>query len=112
MTEAHSTSPLPSAAACDLTARGWSLVPVPLGEKGPRIRDWQHMRIDTPELAAQKFTFPMNIGGILGPASGGRVDVDLDCEEACRLADSFLPITHSVFGRASKLRSHRIYRIN
>jgi hypothetical protein len=87
-------------------------VPVPLGEKGPRIRDWQHLRINTPELAAQTFTFPMNIGGILGPASGGRVDVDLDCEEACRLADSFLPITRSVFGRASKPRSHRIYRIN
>jgi hypothetical protein len=83
-----------------------------LGEKGPRVRDWQHLRINTPELAAQKFTFPMNIGGILGPASGGRVDVDLDCEEAWRLADSFLPITHSVFGRASKPRSHRIYRIN
>src|SRR5262249_52506130 len=36
----------------------------------------------------------------------------LDCEEACRLADSFLPATHSVFGRASKPRSHRIYLID
>jgi hypothetical protein len=46
---------------------------------------------------------------ILGPPSGWLVDVDLDCAEAMRLADYFLPGTESIFGRDGKPRSHWEY---
>jgi hypothetical protein len=51
----------------------------------------------------------MNVGVLLGDASGGLVDVDLDCAEARSFADEFLPPTGCVFGRAGNPRSHRIY---
>src|SRR5262249_734827 len=37
------------------------------------------------------------------------VDIDLDCGEALMLADTYLPPTEAIFGRASKPRSHRLY---
>lgn len=50
------------------------------------------------------------IGIVTGPVSGGPVDVDLDCDEAIFFAQRFLPATPAVFGRASKRRSHYLYR--
>jgi hypothetical protein len=55
------------------------------------------------------FRPPCNIGVVLGHASGGLVDIDLDALEAGLLADVFLPATGSVFGREGKPRSHRLY---
>jgi hypothetical protein len=52
-----------------------------------------------------------NIGIILGDASGGLVDANLDCHEAIELAPKALPATGTVFGRASKARSHYLYRV-
>jgi bifunctional DNA primase/polymerase-like protein len=49
------------------------------------------------------------VGVVLGEASGGLADVDLDAPEAIALADAFLPATGATFGRASKPRSHRIF---
>ena len=40
----------------------------------------------------------------------GSVDVDLDCWEALRVADVFLPKTGAIFGRESTPRSHRLYK--
>ena len=39
------------------------------------------------------------------------VDVDLDCEEANLLADSFLPTTGIEFGRSSTPRAHRLFKV-
>jgi hypothetical protein len=50
-----------------------------------------------------------NVGVILGPASGGLTDVDLDHALAVSLARHFLPNTGAVFGRASKPASHWLY---
>jgi hypothetical protein len=50
-----------------------------------------------------------NVGLVLGTVSAGLVDVDLDAPEALALADRFLPPTASLFGRARKPRSHRLY---
>jgi RecA-family ATPase len=52
-----------------------------------------------------------NIGVILGEASGGLTDADLDCHEAVELAPKVLLETGAVFGRASKPRSHHLYRV-
>jgi hypothetical protein len=89
--------------------RGWSPIPVPFKQKKPCISAWQKKRI-TREIAGQYFnSTPQNIGVILGQASGGLTDIDLDCSEAIGLVSYFLPRTDAIFGRASKRNSHRLY---
>jgi Bifunctional DNA primase/polymerase, N-terminal len=89
--------------------RGLTVVPVPYREKGPIITGWQKLTI-TLDNVGEYFPGQMNIGAQQGPRSGGLVDGDLDCTEAEMLADWFLPDTEAIFGRASKPRSHRLYR--
>ena len=89
--------------------RGWAPIPVPFKEKKPRITAWQKQRIAR-ETAGQYFnSAAQNISVILGPASGGLTDTDLDCSEAIGLASYFLPRTDAIFGRASKRNSHWLY---
>jgi hypothetical protein len=98
---------------------GWSPVPIKHREKAPRGDEWEKLRIkpvdfkneERLEHLAWQFNKYANIGVILGEASGGLVDVDLDCREAVALADEFLPATAAVFGRVGKPRSHRLYRV-
>ena len=52
-----------------------------------------------------------NLGIILGKASGGLTDLDLDCPEAIAAAPYILPRT-AVFGHATKPPSHWVYRTN
>ena len=85
-------------------ARGWQPVRVPPGRKGPVDQGWQTRQWQPGDFGADD-----NIGVILGPRSGDLVDVDLDTIEATELADLYLPRSSAVFGRASKLRSHRLY---
>jgi hypothetical protein len=95
--------------ALDVIARGIAPVPVPVGKKGPTIKGWQHLEI-TAENAAEHFNGQaLNVGAIMGPRSRGLTDVDLDCREALALAPYFLPRTGSIYGRASKRRSHYLY---
>lgn len=47
----------------------------------------------------------------LGRQSRGIVDIDLDCDEAVKLADYFLPATAVNYGRDSSPRSHRFYQV-
>lgn len=84
--------------------RGWRPVPVPLGEKGPKIQGWP-----TRQFTAEEFKGNSNIGLKLGTVSGGLVDVDLDCPEAIELAIRFLPETAMIHGRKSKPCSHFWY---
>ena len=88
--------------------RGWSVLPVPLGEKKPKLPGWTGLRL-TEDVLHQHFNGSSNIGLLLGEPSGGLTDVDLDCPEARELADQFLPPTPSVTGRQSAPRSHRWY---
>src|SRR4051794_18629900 len=98
----------PLDAARAYIARGWCILPILPGRKGPSAPEWQHLRIGLDE-AAQHFAADGNIGTILGPVSGELVDIDLDCPEALALADQYLPPTQAVFGRASTPGSHRLY---
>src|SRR6185437_9355238 len=95
-------------AARDYHQRGWAILPIPRGEKGPRITGWPDLRLGESDLPAY-FGNGENIGAILGTPSHGIVDVDRDCSEAITVADYFLPETGCVFGRASKPRSHHFY---
>src|SRR5204863_4515617 len=94
--------------------RGWQPIPVPHAEKSPGNaagKGWQRLRLTAADLLGYFGDGPMNIGILLGAVSGGLMDVDLDCAEALVLADTFLPATDSVFGRAGKPRSHRLYLV-
>lgn len=99
----------PLAAARANVRRGRRVIPVPYREKAPILTGWQELRLDEGALEAHFNGQPMNIGVLNGQPSGDQADVDLDASEALMLADTFLPPTHAVFGRRSKLRSHRLY---
>lgn len=98
-------------AAAFYLSQGWTPVPIPFREKGPKIPGWQSF---TNSQVAANFgeLFPehqdRNVGVVLGDASGRLVDVDCDCIPAVRFADLLLPTT-AIFGRASRRRSHRLY---
>jgi hypothetical protein len=89
--------------------RGWSVIPVPLGKKGPNIKEWEKLNI-TLESAPDYFDgAPQNYGVLLGSPSGGLTDVDLDCDEARIIAPYIMPATGAIFGRKSSRNSHRLY---
>jgi hypothetical protein len=86
-------------------ARGWAVVPIKRGEKGPKSKDWLEA-VFGPEY----FSLETNIGVKLGEKSGGLVDIDLDDEHAVAIADETLAFAPS-FGRAGNPRSHRLLRV-
>jgi hypothetical protein len=107
-----STSKKPLDIALDYIARGWCPLPVKHGTKAlamtGALEEW---RI-TATSAGEHFNgHDQNIGVLLGTASGGLVDVDLDDPLTLHIADRFLPHTDSVFGRSGKPKSHRLYKI-
>lgn len=85
-------------------AKGWSVLPIPKGEKGPRIGDWQTRTFDVPD-----FDEDSNIGVHLGPKSGHLIDTDLDCPEALIAARELFLRTDLIHGRPSKPASHYWY---
>jgi hypothetical protein len=87
---------------------GYAVIPVPPGQKGCKTPKWQLLRLKTPDLA-KYFMENSNIGVLLGDASGGLIDIDLDCAEAVQLAPHFLPSTSAIFGRKSRGRGHYLY---
>lgn len=95
-------------AAREFVWRGWAVVPVPQGKKAPQIPGWPSLRLGEADLP-KYFNHGENIGVILGQASNGLADVDLDTIEAVSLAPHFLPYTELVHGRASKPSSHFWY---
>src|SRR4051812_29803826 len=79
------------ARAAALLGRGIQPIPVAYRSKRPTIEGWP-LLIVTRETLDQFFNDqPLNIGGLLGEASGGLVDIDLDAPEALTVADAFLP---------------------
>ena len=82
-------------------------VPIPHKEKAPKTIGWPALRITKTEVGNYFNGKPQNIGVILGISN--LADVDLDCAEAVKAADLFLPATDFEFGRASRARSHRFY---
>jgi putative DNA primase/helicase len=103
--------PTPLELARQYKAKGYAPLPVTLGTKECRMPDWPN-RILTEDELPQHFTdAPQNIAVLLGDASAGLVDIDLDCTEAIKLAPKFLPDTQMIFGRASKRTSHWIYKV-
>jgi Bifunctional DNA primase/polymerase, N-terminal/Family of unknown function (DUF5906) len=95
--------------ARDLLKRGYKPLPIPIGEKGPIIKDWQNLVITSDNVAQYFNGAAINVGVQLGHASGRLLDADLDCIEAVKLAPHFLPATNLIYGRPGKRRSHYLY---
>src|SRR5262249_36880463 len=85
-------------------------IPIPLREKGPRLKGWTGLRLTDQQIEQEFGGAPKNIGFLLGEPSKWTVDIDLDCDEAVEFAGHILPPTAEIFGRASKPRSHYIYQ--
>jgi hypothetical protein len=85
--------------------RGWA--PLPLGGVSGKVpqagEGWQNFGADDDTIFAD------NLGIILGARSRGLHDIDLDCQEAVRMASVLLPPTNSRFGRPGKPNSHYLY---
>jgi hypothetical protein len=96
-----------SRAAVGLIRRGAAVIPVPAGEKNPGRPGWESLRI-TEEEVPDYWTNGQNVGLLCGEPSGWRVDVDLDTDEAVRVAFRFLPVTLTG-GRESRPHSHCWY---
>jgi hypothetical protein len=103
----------PRSAAALYLSRGRSPIPLPSASKRPVLDGWQNLR---PTAADLDTLFPpgraSNVGLLLGSASNGLVDIDLDADEARCIADGFLPPTAWVSGRAGSPRCHRWYQCN
>jgi hypothetical protein len=96
------------AAAVKAIREGFAPVPIPAREKNPGFSGWQNTRLTEADVPA-RVADDGNLGIILGAPSRNAQDVDLDCDEALRLADGFLPVTGREHGRPSAPRSHRWY---
>jgi hypothetical protein len=94
-------------AAAALIRRGVAVIPVPAGEKNPGRPGWESLRIIEEEIP-NFWTNGQNVGLLCGEPSGDRVDVDLDPDEAVRIAGRFLPPTLTS-GRVSRPHSHWWY---
>ena len=89
---------------------GWTPCPVKTRAKQPVYPGWP--QTDRSEALNLFEANPgCNIGIVLGDASGGIVDVDLDDMVAVKVAPTIMPDTDVRFGRASKPTSHYIYAV-
>ena len=94
-------------ATAALIRRGAAVIPEPPGEKNPGRPGWESLRI-TEEEVPNFWTNGQNVGLLCGEPSGWRVDVDLDADEAVKVAFRFLPATLTG-GRESRPHSHCWY---
>lgn len=92
-----------------LHAEGYAPIAVPFGSKNPNRKGWEGERWDADELPLHFNGRRQNIGALCGEPSGGRVDADLDCDEAVVVAPLLLPRTDRIGGRASRPDSHYWY---
>ena len=92
--------------------KGMTPIPISPRSKKPAISGWQNRTRSSTDIETD---FPdgidRNIGIVLGEASSGIIDIDVDCSEALCIAGKFLPETGMIFGRQSAPKSHWVYRV-
>lgn len=98
-------------AARAYVARNWWPVPCGRRSKKPRRKGWPELRIGQDEIQ-DHFRERDNIAVLLGVGPNVLNDVDIDCEEARRLAPRILPKTNCIYGRKSSPRSHYLYGVS
>jgi hypothetical protein len=97
-----------------LKAAGALAVATPVGQKDPGYKRWDPKSNDATKsevIFAETLSNSDNIGVHL---CGDIVDVDVDTDnpDMIEALDHFLPPTPHVWGRASRLRTHRLYQLN
>jgi len=96
----------------DYHNRGYSIIPIRPRTKSPSC-EWKRYQTSRASKEELDNWFSSNrrasVGIVTGSVSGGLVDIDLDCPEACALAPSFLPPTAMTHGRESNKKSHYWY---
>lgn len=103
-------------AAVEAFHHGYMAVPIKAGGKSPHISAWPHVRWESEEQVREAFTRwadegATNVGLLLGVASTGLIDVDMDHPKTVRLRDFFLPPTSMRTGRPGRPLSHYWYRV-
>lgn len=99
-----------AAGALEVLRRGIGMpIPLPKGTKKPTTKAWQDQRFTEAEIP-YVFTSGVNLGLLLGPASNGLTDADLDTDEAVILGRLWLPRTGLWSGRGKRPSSHAWYR--
>jgi len=92
--------------------RGWTAVPIVPGAKRPATAEWQRTTYTDAEAVKAAFQEAgSGVGLLLGDASRGLIDVDLDHPKALRAAPLILLDTPMMTGRASTRRAHYWYVI-
>lgn len=98
--------------ALRLHEMGLKLTPVKRGGKEPILPDWPNHDLQFENLAVAFDNEPNNnIGVKLGRNAGGIVEIDLDSGEAAVAAEVLAPVTRLEFGRHTKPRSHKGYKV-
>lgn len=89
-------------------------MPIAAGRKSPPdgLTNWPELRYFSDRQLEDAFPAGLGVGVLLGAASGGLVDVDLDCAESRGLAASFLPRTPLTHGRRGAPDSHYWYVVD
>lgn len=78
--------------------------------KKPRFAEWKEKAPKSDAEITSAFSAEGNIAVICGAASGNLIDIDVDDEDAHRLAPQFLPKTDFVYGRSGTPMGHWMYR--
>ncbi|TXN15782.1 DNA primase [Methylobacterium sp. WL122] len=95
----------------DFIKRGFSVTPLWPMQKKPQLGAWESTTVTLEDLNdIGSFPDDYNLGIVLGTASDGIVDVDLDCKLAVEAGKALLPSTQCVFGRNDNPFSHYLYR--
>ena len=96
-----------NAAAHEYVQEGMSILPAVLGEKEAQLRDWPNLILGS-EVVDDYFPHDelRNIVRINGTNSNGRGDIDLDRDEARRIAKYILPEDALRFGREGQIPGH------
>jgi hypothetical protein len=102
----------PLATALEGRRSGWSVIDLPYKSKNPGREGWQNERLIEAAIRERFSKGPRNVGALLGEASSGLTDIDLDCPEARAVAPFILPPTQAIFGRPGSPRSHFLYYAN
>lgn len=89
--------------------RGFAVVPNAPRDKRPYHKGWEEFRIAIPDVD-QYFGPNDNIGVMTGAPSGGLTCVDLDDDDAVKLASLYLPKTGMIAGRKIGGATHWFYR--
>src|ERR1051325_1891961 len=95
-----------------LTECGFAPVPVYHQSKIPIEKDWGNQEATEDSIHTRFANEPMGVGVVLGPPSGGLVDVDLDCAESQALAPYLLPPTELKRGRKSARETGYFYFVD